>query len=580
MFFFLENLQKLLFIVEKRLIHIIGIVIISIISGSIDLIGFAIIIQFISIIMEPNNIRIFENNFILDYFNFSFETYNPLLILSLLLILVFISKAIIAIISKVVIVSFAYKKLANLQTKLMRKYHEMSYLDYLKNSKSYYITSIRDLSKSCIDGLESSLKIISEILVMTLIFIYLAKLNYIALLLLILIILPLAVTYNVIFKPLSISYGKKIAGSYEKIYQLIDESIYGFKEIKVNNKRNFFIKQLKDNANNVYTNTLKNFLITVSPRYIFEVCIVFFVVFFIYLSLNHLETKNDIVPTIGVFAVACARLLPSISSILNDFTRINYSKFATDTCYNDIRNIQNIDLSKRREIENLSFKKIIFKNVSFRYPNSKTNILNKLNFEINQNDVIAIIGPSGSGKTTLIDLLLGLLNPTEGEISINENSSKNENNLSTLSAYLPQDSLVIEDTIKKNISLELDKDKIDLNLINKSLEEANLKTFVNTLPEGVETKIGEDSLRLSGGQTQRLAIARNFYLKKEIIIMDEATSSLDEENEDRIIDSLNNLKGKKTIILITHKFKLLKNFEKIFSLENGRLSKIRYENNK
>ena len=208
MFFFLENLQKLLFIVYKKLIQIFGIVIISIISGSIDLIGFAIIIPFISIIMEPNNIRIFENNFILDYFNFSFETYNPLLILSLLLILVFISKAIIAIISKVVIVSFAYKKLANLQTKLMRKYHEMSYLDYLKNSKSYYITSIRDLSKSCIDGLESSLKIISEILVMTLILIYLAKLNYIALLLLILIILPLAVTYNVIFKPLSIIWQK------------------------------------------------------------------------------------------------------------------------------------------------------------------------------------------------------------------------------------------------------------------------------------------------------------------------------------------------------------------------------------
>ena len=123
------------------------------------------------------------------------------------------------------------------------------------------------------------------------------------------------------------------------------------------------------------------------------------------------------------------RLLPSISSILNDFTRINYSKFATDTCYNDIKNIQNIDLTKRRN-RKLSFKKIIFKNVSFKYPNSKTNILNKLNFEINQNDVIAIVGPSGSGKTTLIDLLLGLLNPTEGEISINQNKLKNENNLS------------------------------------------------------------------------------------------------------------------------------------------------------
>jgi ABC-type bacteriocin/lantibiotic exporter with double-glycine peptidase domain len=117
-----------------------------------------------------------------------------------------------------------------------------------------------------------------------------------------------------------------------------------------------------------------------------------------------------------------------------------------------------------------------------------------------------------------------------------------------------------------------------LNLINSSLEKANLKTFIDSLPHGIETKIGENSLRLSGGQKQRLSIARNFYLKKEIIVMDEATSSLDEENEDRIMDSLKNLKGKKTIILITHKLKLLKNFEKVYFLKNGNLKKIEDEN--
>ncbi len=574
MIFFLENFRKLLFIVDKRLINIFGIVIISIISGSIDLIGFAIIIPFISIIMDQKNIGIFDDNFLFDYLNFTIETHNPLFFLSILLILIFFLKAIIAIISKVVIVSFAYKKLANLQTKLMTKYHEMSYLDYLKNSKSYYITSVRDLSKSCIDGLESSLKIISEVLVMTIILIYLAQLNYIALLLLILVIFPLAIVYNLIFKPLSISFGKRIAGSYEKIYQIIDESVNGFKEIKINNKKNFFINQLKKYADNVYINTLKNFLITVSPRYIFEVCIIFFVVLFVYISLNHLDTESNIVPTIGVFAVACARLLPSVSSILNDFTRINYAKFAIDTCYNDIKNINNLDLDKTKEVKNFDFKKIVLKDVSFKYPNSKNKILNKVNFEINQNDVVAIVGASGSGKTTLIDLFLGLLDPTEGDIFINDKNIKNKNILSTLSAYLPQDSLVIEDSIKKNVSLEIDQNKIDTELVNKSLTDANLKTFVDTLQEGIETKIGENSLRLSGGQKQRLAIARNFYLKKEIIVMDEATSSLDEENEDRIIDSLNNLKGKKTIILITHKLKLLKNFEKIFSLENGQLIKI------
>lgn len=575
MIFFLNNLKKLLFIVGKKINNVFSIVIIAIISGLIDLIGFSIILPFITIIMGPEGSENLKNNFLLDHLNISVQTDNFFFILAILLILVFFFKAIVAVISRVIIVSFAYKQLAKLQTKLMSKYHEMNYLDYIKNSNSYYVRNIRDLSKNCIDALESSLKIIAETLVIIIILIYLANLNFIALLLLSLIFFSLAIAYNLIFKPLSINFGKKISESYKKIFQLINESIYGFKEIKINNKKDFFITQVKTDAENIYKNTVKNYFIIVSPKYIFEVSIVIFVVFFIYISLNYLNIGNNLIPIIGVFAMACVRLMPSMTSILNDFTQLNFSKFAIDTCFNDIKNINKIELDQKKLIKFSPFKKITFKDVSFKYPNSNTEILKKLNFEINQNDCIAIVGPSGSGKTTLIDLFLGLLNPTTGEIFINDKKSENKNILSFLSAYLPQDSLVIEDTIKRNVSLETDQDKIDLDLVNKSLKEANLKTFVDSLPNGIETKIGENSLRLSGGQKQRLAIARNFYFKKEIIVMDEATSSLDEENEKRIMDSLNNLKGKKTIILITHKLKLLNNFEKIFSLNDGSLSEFK-----
>tara|TARA_B100001059_G_C17833947_1_gene586621 strand:+ start:1422 stop:3164 length:1743 start_codon:yes stop_codon:yes gene_type:complete len=575
MIFFLNNFKKLLFIVGKKINNIFSIVIISIISGFIDLIGFSIILPFITIIMGPGSGENLKNNYLLDYLNISSETDNFFFILAILLILVFFFKAIIAVISRVIITSFAYKQLAKLQTKLMSKYHEMNYLDYIKNSNSYYVRNIRDLSKGCIDALESSLRIVAETLVIIIILIYLAKLNFIALLLLSLIFFSLAIMYNLILRPLSINFGKKISESYKKIFQLINESIYGFKEIKINDKKDFFITQVKKNAENIYINTIKNYFIIVSPRYIFEVSIVIFVVFFIYISLNYLNIGDNLIPIIGVFAMACVRLMPSMTSILNDFTQINFSKFAIDTCFNDIKNINKVELDQKKLIKFSPFKKISFKNVSFKYPNSNMEILKKLDFEINQNDCVAIIGPSGSGKTTLIDLFLGLLNPTSGEIFINGKKSENKNILSFLSAYLPQDSLVIEDTIKRNVSLETDDEKIDLNLINKSLKEANLITFIDNLPNGIETKIGENSLRLSGGQKQRLAIARNFYFKKEIIVMDEATSSLDEENEKRIMDSLNNLKGKKTIILITHKLKLLNNFQKIFSLRDGRLSEFK-----
>ena len=573
MIFFLNYFKKLLFIVDKKISSIIFILIISFISVSIDLVGFTIILPFISLIINPEKKEVLSDNYLLNYLNISSENENFFFLLSIVLILVFFIKAIISIISKVVINGFASKQLAKLQTQLMSRYHGMVYLDYLQNSNSYYLRNIRDLSKNCIIALESSLKIITEFLVVIIILIYLANLNFFALTLLSLVIFSLTIVYNLIFKPLSINFGKKIAESYKKIFQLINESISGFKEIKVNNKKDFFIKQIKKNADSIYLTTLKYYFIIVSPRYIFEVSIVIFVVSFIYISSNYFNFGNNIIPIISVFTLACLRLVPSMTSILNDFTQLNFCKFAIDTCLHDL-NIKEIKIYNNKINDNFLFEKISFNNVSFKYPNSELKIFKNLNFEICKNDCIAIIGPSGSGKTTLIDLFLGLLQPTAGKIYIN-NKSDEENTLSSLSAYLPQDCLIIEDTIKKNVSLEMDDKKINLNRINQSLKNANLIKFIHSLPNGLNTKLGENSLRLSGGQKQRLAIARNFYLKKEIIVMDEATNSLDEENENRIIDSLNNLRGKKTIILITHKLKLLKNFNRIFSLNDGCLSEIK-----
>jgi len=579
MFFFLNYFKKLLFIVDKKISSIFFIVIISLISASVDLVGFAIILPFISFIINPEKKEVSSDNYLLNYLNISSETENFFFLMSIVLILVFVIKAIISIISKVIINGFAFKQLAKLQTQLMSKYHGMLYLDYLQNSNSYYLRNIRDLSKNCVDALESSLKIISEFLVVIIILIYLAKLNFFALALLGLVIFSLAIVYNLIFKRLSINYGKKIAESYKRMFQLINESVNGFKEIKVNNKKDFFIKQVKKNANSIYFTTIKNYFITISPRYVFEVSIVIFVVSFIYISLNYLNIGFNIIPVISVFTLACLRLVPSMTSILNDFTQLNFCKFAIDTCFYDIKNInKKIDINQNH-INFSRFENIIFKDVSFKYPSSKLEVLNKLNLEIIKNDCIAIIGPSGSGKTTLIDLFLGLLDPTSGEIILNgKNLHKSTDILSNLSAYLPQEIFIIEDSIKKNVSLQSDEDKIDLDLLNTSLEKANLKKFIDSLSDGIETKIGESSFRLSGGQKQRLAIARNFYLQKEIIIMDEATSSLDEENEDHIIDSLKNLKGNKTIILITHKLKLLKHFETVYSIKDGILSKIKNEN--
>jgi ABC-type bacteriocin/lantibiotic exporters, contain an N-terminal double-glycine peptidase domain len=217
----------------------------------------------------------------------------------------------------------------------------------------------------------------------------------------------------------------------------------------------------------------------------------------------------------------------------------------------------------------IEFKKIEFKNVEFNYSVNKQTILKNVNFEINQGDFIGIQGKSGSGKSTLIDLLTSLLKPTNGKIFVNGIDLKNiDNDWKKIIGYVPQDIFISDTTLKNNIAFSLEKNEVDEIHLKECLEKAQINEFLDQFPDRENTSVGERGLKLSGGQVQRIAIARCLYKKSQILIFDESTNALDAYTEQKILDTIYSLKKEKTIIMISHKINTLKNCDKVFKISN------------
>jgi len=273
-----------------------------------------------------------------------------------------------------------------------------------------------------------------------------------------------------------------------------------------------------------------------------------------------------------VFGVASMRLAPSVSQILHAITQIKYGQHTVDLLYSDLCKLSEISPGRKDEKLNDSniFKYIEFKNVSFLYPNTKTTVISNASIRINSGDSIGFVGGSGSGKTSVIDLILGLLEPQDGLILYNGDPMQNHiREWRSKVAYLPQEVFLTDDSLRSNIAMGEYPEDINDDLIYQALLQADLSGFVRQLPEGIDTILGERGSRISGGQRQRIALARAFYNRRDVLIMDESTSALDDDTENEILNEIKRLKGRKTIIIIAHRLSTLKHCDRIFHLKNG-----------
>ena len=381
-----------------------------------------------------------------------------------------------------------------------------------------------------------------------------------------------------VFKPRLNRIGAKNQAIQSRIAKWRIQATYGLKDVKVLNREEFYVRNYYETGK-VGAEVARNYAVLNNmPRLLIETVFIVSVLGFLVVYINGGGDITAMVTTISAFAIAAVRVLPSVNRINTYITEIAYTQPSLDFVYDNLQEGMKTDamLAERRaysQVEKLKLDhQIELDHISFHYPDSDKNIFEDAHMIVPKGKSVGIIGTSGAGKSTIVDILLGLLHAQTGTITCDGvDIFKNYESWLAQIGYIPQSIYLIDESIRDNIAFGIDADKIDEKRIWEVLEEAQLKEFVEELPEGLDTTIGDRGVRLSGGQRQRIGIARALYNDPEILVFDEATSALDNDTEAAVMEAVNSFHGRKTMIIIAHRLNTIEKCDMIYKVENMKL---------
>ncbi|MEO5571353.1 MAG: ABC transporter ATP-binding protein [Bacteroidia bacterium] len=384
---------------------------------------------------------------------------------------------------------------------------------------------------------------------------------------------PATLLVTTVIRRKSGEIGAGIDTNFPKAMGEVNQALNGYIDIKLADKENFYRGKYLHYQGKFQWYMMKYYFMNQVPFRTNEVVAVLgvVVIFFYALFLN--DGNQEIISLIGLFAAASYRLMPSMNRIVNMMNFLNVNQVAIHNLNHFMDHFRTHQKEELLDTEISFVKEITFKNISFRFPDSDKSIINNLTFTVKKGEKLGFVGSSGSGKTTLMNILLRFYIENSGDVLADGVKLTNDNMKSWRKkiGYVKQDIFLIDGTIRENIGFG--EDEIDEARLQKAIKQASLEKFVQSLPEGLNTLIGERGSRLSGGQKQRIGIARSLYRNAEILIFDEATSALDNATEQEVTESIDSLsETNKTIFIIAHRITTLKNCDKIFELKNGEIS--------
>ena len=553
----------------------------SLISMMLEMLGIGLIIPFLTIFTQ--DISVIQEYKILNNFNIiQFSKVELISYSVFILIILYSIKASFLTYVSYKEVKFISKIRIELTESLFTKYINKPYEYFLNINSAQLIRNINDVTVF-VNLIKSLLLLLTEIVVLIGVAAVVILYEPVAAILTIILLSILGILFQSLIHQKAKKWGEERRDADGFRLKQMQESFRSIKDIKILNKENFFIKIFSD-FNKISANTqLKQSFFISLPRLWLEVIAIIGFSFLVLFLIKENEDPVKLITTLGLFAAATFRLLPSVTRVMNSFQNIQFSAVVTDSLFKELREKKdnNNFIKSRLAIDNHKNKinfseKIELKNISFKYDKTEKFILRNINFIIQKGSAIGIKGESGVGKTTLINILLGLLQPSEGNIlidgnKINQSSIKEwQKNI----GYVPQSIFLSDDSLRKNIAFGLSDDLIDEEKVKNSIMEAKLDEFIKSTHDGLDTKIGELGSRLSGGQIQRIGIARSLYNNPDLIILDEFTSSLDRETENKVINEINDIKGKKTVVMISHKESTLLKCDTVFKLKDNELVKL------
>ncbi|MDE7016259.1 MAG: ABC transporter ATP-binding protein/permease [Lachnospiraceae bacterium] len=570
-------LHKLGYIFNKRDKRKIALLMVALIIGSmLELLSVSIFTPFVNIIMNQDAIQhTWYLKAVYDFFGFQ-TTKSFLAFLSGCIIVTFVVKNIYLIMEKSYVFKFSYDTQKRLSTKLLVTYMKAPYTFHLNKNMATLQRSLQEDTNYFMQVILYFFELITEIVTCMVLGTFLLIVSK-TITISVLVLLVLCVGF---FLMLIKKYTRKLGQDNQvyrgKIFQWMNQALGGIKEIKILGREQYFSEEY-DKYYAKYAKGLRmNRLIAALPKYIVEaVCMTGLLLGIIFKMFFGEADIIYYIPQFAIFAVAALRLMPSVGKINEYTTNMLYAMPSVDLVYHDLTEIASYEEKRdaeAREVWNLK-EGIRVEGVTYTYPDVEEPVIQNADFVVPKGKTVAFIGASGAGKTTMVDIILGLLEPQSGRVMADELSvHEKPKTFHTQVGYIPQVIYLSDDTIRNNIAFGIKASEIDEKAVETAIQKAQLKEFITSLPNGLDTIVGDRGVRLSGGQRQRIGIARALYHDPEILVLDEATSALDNDTEAAVMEAIEKLHGEKTMMIIAHRLTTIQNADMIYEVAEGKVA--------
>lgn len=555
----------------------IGLILLCIfVGGCLEVLGIGVVLPYLALLINPqkiNSIQILQNSYqLLQNQHIINSTNGFFIILTLSIIAVYWLKNGFLIFNQSFQTRFTYGLYQKLSTNLFDYYLHEDYQSHLNKNTSELIRNINQLTFDLITTfLLPLLMLISEMVIVVLLVTFLLMMN------------PLSTLYVFILLGAIVSFiflkiRKKLHESGQTVGELqtlsnkqVLQGLGSFKSTTLLHKQSFFVAEFGRAVRQIsqhrsYFEVMQNL-----PRFFMETAVVTVMLSLAIMMLYLRKPSSDLILTLSVFGMAGMRLLPSMNRILNSLNSIKWSQSMMQGLLDDLQKIEKPQDSQMTVLEPFEFDTLNLENISFAYENG-VKVLNDISLTLKAGQSIGFVGHSGSGKSTLVDVILGLLTPQTGTISVNQQPLRQI--LATWQqgiGYIPQDIYLSDESIRANIAFGVSANTINEQQLWYAIHTAQLERLIHELPEGLDTVIGERGVKLSGGQRQRIGIARALYHNPQILVMDEATAALDNVTERAFMSAVNGLKGQKTLLMIAHRLSTVENCDMIYFMDNGKI---------